>query len=146
MRISDWSSDVCSSDLHLLQPSMERRRAARQAVPPAAMTKGRQRRERVGDSRNLHSLTLAIAGAPSTMAPWEREGQRPVGERMPRVISVAGAEEIFYPRWLRLYDYWDDKRGAKRMPCRKDIDQVGVEGLPGVINQVDLLENQSDDQ
>src|SRR3546814_5982017 len=27
---------------------MERRRAARQAVPPAAMTKGRQRRERVG--------------------------------------------------------------------------------------------------
>src|SRR3546814_17864940 len=116
---------------------MERRRAARQAAPPAAMTKGRQRRERVGDSRNLHSLTLAIAAAPSTMAPREREGQRPVGERMPRVISVAGAEEIFYPRLRRLYDYWDDKRGARRMPCRQDIDPVELRDLPGFINRTE---------
>src|SRR3546814_18562503 len=118
---------------------MERRRAARQAAPPAAMTKGRQRRERVGDSRNLHSLTLAIAAAPSTMAPREREGQRPVGERMPRVISVAGAEEIFYPRLRRLYDNGDDKRGPRRMPSRKTIAPVKRPVRPAFFTLVAVL-------
>src|SRR3546814_10906478 len=63
---------------------------------------------------------------------------------MPRVISVAGAEEIFYPRLRRLYDYWDDKRGARRMPCRKDIDPVELRDLLGFINLVDVLENPRD--
>ena len=63
---------------------------------------------------------------------------------MPRVISVGGAEEIFYPRLRRLYDYWNDKRGARRMPCRKDIDPVDLRDLLGFINLVDVLENPRD--
>src|SRR3546814_20892110 len=63
---------------------------------------------------------------------------------MPRVISVAGAGEIFYPVLGRWYDDWDDKRGARRRPCRKDIDPVELRDLLGFINLVDVREDPRD--
>src|SRR3546814_19573916 len=54
MRISDWSSDVCSSDLGAAGPRLPRcraaRRAGREAMPPRALTFDRGTLEHIGGS------------------------------------------------------------------------------------------------
>src|SRR3546814_8249811 len=50
MRISDWSSDVCSSDLHRFEPRHQRCVVGVAALDPHALVVGQQRSEerRVG--------------------------------------------------------------------------------------------------
>src|SRR3546814_6221732 len=76
MRISDWSSDVCSSDLRHLLPNPGRadfgRRAARAALP-------RQYPDRRGDDLSLepgddalHHPRLGVAGRLAVRSPGQQ--------------------------------------------------------------------------
>src|SRR3546814_8497052 len=90
MRISDWSSDVCSSDLDARQPVGGRlgQRAQRIAVKidqaVAQMKAGAEMRERIGrvEARHIggkqrfgHGKSLNIARTGLTSAPTLRSGR-----------------------------------------------------------------------
>ena len=44
---------------------------------------------------------------------------------------VKDAAAITEPRLQRLYEYWNEKRGARRAPLRGDIDPVEIPELLG---------------
>src|SRR3546814_15676249 len=72
MRISDWSSDVCSSDL---RAQRDRRLRRGRGENDAARRDARER-------RRLHNgARRARAARPATKAPEYRRGSRPIGER-----------------------------------------------------------------
>src|SRR3546814_11887758 len=88
MRISDWSSDVCSSDLPVEAPFL-----ARILVKPA---REQDRRGQTGRQRGLREFRHLMRVSPQREQPWEQGEQQP-GEaadgRPPAVLRRAfGAE------------------------------------------------------
>jgi hypothetical protein len=51
---------------------------------------------------------------------------------------------LAFPRFLELKQYWDAKRGARRMPTRADIDPIELRKHLGWIELVDVLPDRSD--
>jgi hypothetical protein len=47
---------------------------------------------------------------------------------------------ISHPRLQRLYDYWLDKRGDRKMPSRADIDAFDIAYVLGDVMLVDVIE------
>src|SRR3546814_6893142 len=110
MLISDWSSDVCSSDLHRL------------AIGPTdalAVTPPRRREEHVGDLRDGR-VRLTVDIMP--------RGQRPqhtvvrVPEHLQHVAQGANRRER--------------RRALQRLPERLDLIRPGIELAPGPAEQV----------
>jgi hypothetical protein len=48
-------------------------------------------------------------------------------------------EQLRRPMLRRLYEYWDDKRGAREFPGRPDIDPIEMRFALGNISLVDVL-------
>lgn len=48
--------------------------------------------------------------------------------------------EIAHPKLRRLYDYWDSKRGGRKMPARADLDPLEMTFIIGNIILVDVIE------
>jgi hypothetical protein len=46
---------------------------------------------------------------------------------------------ISHPRLRRLYEYWDQKRGARKMPARADIDPLDITFIVGNVILVDVI-------
>src|SRR3546814_14033394 len=88
MRISDWSSDVCSSDLQLLRPGRaDRQRAVAVAVPVAGDAFGDVLVERA--TANVQVLEITGAGIGCV----EQDPHAPVGavgERLHRGAATLG--------------------------------------------------------
>ncbi len=56
-----------------------------------------------------------------------------MSNRYPRWTSLAFLE-FCHPRIRALYEYWNGKRGARRMPRRADIDPMEIPSyLPGIV-------------
>src|SRR3546814_7923631 len=72
MRISDWSSDVCSSDLPQLQQSVRRLSRSRAAAFRGA-------------ARTLYPARPRRQGAETIAADMGRVGAAPAGRRTPRI-------------------------------------------------------------
>ena len=51
---------------------------------------------------------------------------------------VKNAAAIGEPRLLRLYEYWNEKRGLRKAPLRNDIDPVEIPELLGFLNLYDV--------
>src|SRR3546814_19134607 len=67
MRISDWSSDVCSSDLSSETGHRRRRRNARQ--PQRRYSRGKRLSDTPDDDASLRKLVLYVAGqTPKSLA------------------------------------------------------------------------------
>src|SRR3546814_5374872 len=65
MRISDWSSDVCSSDLGVIASSVTSAALAATAKPPAQCSSGREPRLAWGFSAGSCAIALATRSAKS---------------------------------------------------------------------------------
>jgi hypothetical protein len=64
----------------------------------------------------------------------------PSREVAPQAALVADiAANVRDPRLRRFYDYWMSKRGARRMPARRDIDPLEFPYLLGHLMLVDVL-------
>jgi hypothetical protein len=50
--------------------------------------------------------------------------------------------DISHPKLQRLYDYWDAKRGGRRMPSRADIDPLEITFVVGNVILVDVLDEE----
>jgi len=48
--------------------------------------------------------------------------------------------EIKHPKLRQLYDYWDGKRGERRMPARADLDPVDIRFAIGDVILADVLD------
>ncbi len=48
-------------------------------------------------------------------------------------------DDIAHPNLRRLYDYWCEKRGERKMPSRADIDPVGMTFILGNLILVDVI-------
>jgi len=48
-------------------------------------------------------------------------------------------EEIRNPDLRRLYDYWSERRGARKMPSRADLDPLDMTFIMGNVILVDVL-------
>src|SRR3546814_8719399 len=103
MRISDWSSDVCSSDLHRLEPPHAAPRPARhranstRAGPAAALE-----RHAVGgpaaDRRRLHAVERTVSRLHDLAAALSGGGAGPAGgERHRRLPDPGGAGRRLQP-------------------------------------------------
>ena len=46
---------------------------------------------------------------------------------------------IVHPKLQRLYDYWSEKRGARAMPSRADIDPLDMRFVIGNVILVDVI-------
>src|SRR3546814_12165668 len=101
MRISDWSSDVCSSDLLYPYPVRVTQAAARSAYPGRAI--GRRRRTPVaagklrliGDCAMLHAIRKAgIGGLPAEVEiRLARMHDRPFADLVAEEIGRAACRE-----------------------------------------------------
>ena len=49
-------------------------------------------------------------------------------------------EGIVHPNLRRLYDYWAEKRGERKMPARVDIDPLDILYIVGNVILVDVVE------
>src|SRR3546814_11349297 len=118
MRISDWSSDVCSSDLFMLARHVDSRRRLRRRFPPtrpqragrrvsrAAPGIGRRRRERQG--YQPHRPRRGSRRSARTRAPDRRRGgRRSILHPSPDAVAArkrrfrrpdASRQHIRYPR------------------------------------------------
>src|SRR3546814_10574197 len=95
MRISDWSSDVCSSDLHRLEPPHAAPRPARhrakstRAGPTAAL----ERHSVVGpaaDRRRLHAVERTVSRLHDLAAALPGGGAGPAGGERHRWLPHPG--------------------------------------------------------
>lgn len=52
----------------------------------------------------------------------------------PRILGPAFLDRCS-PRVRRIYEYWDEKRGGRTMPARRDIDPLSIprDLLPGIV-------------
>src|SRR3546814_15576795 len=73
MRISDWSSDVCSSDLSISQGSWEDQDRGRNSCPPARSLPTRNWACREYEAQQYFQLDRRPSTAPRT--PWPRCSQ-----------------------------------------------------------------------
>jgi hypothetical protein len=48
--------------------------------------------------------------------------------------------DIAHPKLRRLYEYWDGKRGGRKMPSRADLDPLEMVFVIGNIIMVDVIE------
>jgi hypothetical protein len=48
--------------------------------------------------------------------------------------------DIAHPKLRRLYEYWDTKRGGRKMPARADLDPLEMTFIIGNIILVDVLD------
>ena len=46
---------------------------------------------------------------------------------------------IKHPKLQQLYDYWSQKRGARKMPSRADLDPLGMTFIMGNVILVDVI-------
>jgi len=53
-------------------------------------------------------------------------------------MGIAARSEIRNPRLLRLYDYWTQRRGARRYPARADLDPLDMSYLLGELVILDV--------
>lgn len=53
-------------------------------------------------------------------------------------ILLNSADELHDHRLRRLYDYWHEKRGTRRMPSREDIDPIDIAFCLGYLCLVDV--------
>ena len=49
-------------------------------------------------------------------------------------------EEIIHPNLRRLYEYWVEKRGERKMPARFDIDPLDILYIVGNVILVDVID------
>ena len=49
-------------------------------------------------------------------------------------------EEIVHPNLRRLYEYWVEKRGERKMPARVDIDPLDILYIVGNVILVDVID------
>ena len=47
---------------------------------------------------------------------------------------------IAHPKLRRLYEYWDEKRGGRKMPARADLDPLDMRFAIGDVILVDVLD------
>src|SRR3546814_6647899 len=115
MRISDWSSDVCSSDLRSLHSAFSTR-----STPPA-MTAPRPL------SRPPQLLQISIVGAPGE--PGARRAGKPAGTTVGgipfRSRSCSATPGPLADRSA------DECRGDAELRAGSAIDRLAMEGLPG---------------
>ena len=50
--------------------------------------------------------------------------------------------DIKHPRLRQLYDYWDEKRGARAMPARADIDPIDMRFAIGDMIMIDVIDGE----
>lgn len=58
--------------------------------------------------------------------------------------TEATSETVQRPRLRRLLDYWRDRRGARRMPARADLDPVQFAWMLGDVSLVDVVRETPD--
>jgi len=49
-------------------------------------------------------------------------------------------QDIVHPKLLRLYQYWANKRGERRMPSRADLDPIDIRFAIGDVILADVLD------
>jgi hypothetical protein len=64
--------------------------------------------------------------------PWVAQADLPQ-------MGIAARSEIRHPRLLRLYDYWTERRGARRYPARADLDPLDMKYLLGELIVLDVF-------
>src|SRR3546814_3399895 len=89
MRISDWSSDVCSSDLRL------------RGIPLARHNRADHGGDSLSDDFKPAALFMEIATAPRWVAAGHACSRRPVRQRASggAVEHVIGGHDRLYPRY-----------------------------------------------
>ena len=48
--------------------------------------------------------------------------------------------DIAHPKLRRLYEYWDEKRGGRKMPARADLDSLDMSFIFGNLILVDVID------
>lgn len=56
---------------------------------------------------------------------------------------MSAAPPIKHPKLRQLYEYWNDKRGARAMPARADLDPLDMTFVMGNIVLVDVIEGEA---
>src|SRR3546814_15203171 len=106
MRISDWSSDVCSSDLHRHRRRPHRRRRPARRHPRAD-------EQRIGDQGTgnmIPELNIGQGGAVRAEAPWADSDARRPSKNLKLVLSglaLAAAAILFAASNDRLSRFLD---------------------------------------
>ena len=49
-------------------------------------------------------------------------------------------DEIAHPKLRRLYEYWAEKRGARELPARADMDPLDITFIIGNVIMVDVID------
>src|SRR3546814_15784545 len=93
MRISDWSSDVCSSDLPARRSDVPRRRPGDD--PPAGRMV-RQRRPDLCRCRRMSVLPTEVLGK-SLLSPNATDGERPLEDELRAATDLSAVGDLWNP-------------------------------------------------
>src|SRR3546814_14212396 len=105
MRISDWSSDVCSSDLSAVDESMVTGEPVPVGKAPGDRITGAtvngtgslvMRAERVGDETLLAQIVAMVSAAQRSRAPIQRQAEVVVGWFVPAALDVAASAFVLW--------------------------------------------------